>query len=202
MAVKLGDLLLKQKLITQDQLETALKSSGLNDNHDVDELAFAAFRTANGGDSTKIVGIAQGQFSLQDILAIAEPIVAARIAATEQRNDEALMRLREAVAAEDKLSYNEPADWFFPARHLLGAQLLIAGRAAEAERVYREDLQRNPGNGWALYGLAAALRGQGRNRDAARVTREFESAWRHDSRMPRLYRLLSMDRPMRNSMDT
>lgn len=51
------------------QLETALKSSGLNENHDVDELAFAAFRTANGGDSTKIVGIAQGQFSLPDILA-------------------------------------------------------------------------------------------------------------------------------------
>ncbi len=51
------------------QLETALKSSGLNDNHDVDELAFAAFRTPNTGDSTKIVGIAQGQFSLPDILA-------------------------------------------------------------------------------------------------------------------------------------
>lgn len=51
------------------QLETALKSSGLNDNHDVDDLAFAAFRTSNGGDSTKIVGIAQGQFSLPDILA-------------------------------------------------------------------------------------------------------------------------------------
>ncbi|HYK36474.1 hypothetical protein [Alloacidobacterium sp.] len=51
------------------QLETALKSSGLNDNHDVDDLAFAAFRTPNGGDSTKIVGIAQGQFSLPDILA-------------------------------------------------------------------------------------------------------------------------------------
>lgn len=51
------------------QLETALKSSGLNDNHDVDDLAFAAFRTSNAGDSTKIVGIAQGQFSLPDILA-------------------------------------------------------------------------------------------------------------------------------------
>ena len=123
--------------------------------------------------------------SLKDILAVAEPIVAARIAATEQRNDEALVRLHEAVAAEDRLSYNEPADWFFPARHLLGAQLLIAGRATEAERVYREDLQRNPGNGWALYGLAAAMREQGKSRDAARVTREFENAWRHaDLRLP------------------
>ena len=51
------------------QLETALKSSGLNDNHDIDMLAFAAFRTANSGESTKIVGLAEGQFSLPDILA-------------------------------------------------------------------------------------------------------------------------------------
>jgi tetratricopeptide (TPR) repeat protein len=123
---------------------------------------------------------AQAGFNtLHGILAVAEPIVAARIAATEQRNDEALGLLRQAVAAQDELAYNEPADWFFPARHLLGAQLLIAGRAADAERVYREDLERNPDNGWGLYGLAAALRAQGRTHDAAQVTRKFETAWRH-----------------------
>jgi hypothetical protein len=50
------------------QLEEALKASGFNENHDVDELAFAAFRTdAAGGVQT--VGIAQGQFSVPDILA-------------------------------------------------------------------------------------------------------------------------------------
>jgi tetratricopeptide (TPR) repeat protein len=124
-------------------------------------------------------GAQAGFNTLHAVLAVAEPIVAARIAATEQRNDEALRLLRQAVAAQDELAYNEPADWFFPARHLLGAQLLIAGRAAEAERVYREDLERNPANGWALYGLAAALRAQGRARDAAQVTRRFEAAWRH-----------------------
>lgn len=51
------------------ELEQALKTSGLNDNHDVDELAFAAFRTSSSTDVTKIVGLAQGQFSLPDILA-------------------------------------------------------------------------------------------------------------------------------------
>jgi tetratricopeptide (TPR) repeat protein len=123
---------------------------------------------------------AQAGFNtLHDVLAVAEPIVAARIAATERHNDEALALLRQAVAAQDKLAYNEPADWFFPARHLLGAQLLIAGRAAEAERVYREDLERNPGNGWSLYGLATALRDQGKAREAARATRELKSAWHH-----------------------
>jgi len=123
---------------------------------------------------------AQAGFNtLHDILEVAQPIVAARIAATEQRSDAALALLRQAVAAQDKLAYNEPADWFFPARHLLGAQLLIAGRPAEAEHVYRDDLQRNPANGWALYGLAAALRAQGRSGEAARVTREFAASWRY-----------------------
>ena len=61
----------------------------------------------------------------------------------------------------------------------LGAQLLIAGRAAEAERVYREDLIRNPANGWSLFGLAAALRAQGKGSAAARTLHEFERAWRH-----------------------
>ncbi|MBT9330180.1 hypothetical protein D0Y96_003930 [Acidipila sp. 4G-K13] len=50
------------------QLEDALKSSGFNENHDVEILAFAAYRAGNG-DSTKVVGIAQGQFSVADILA-------------------------------------------------------------------------------------------------------------------------------------
>jgi tetratricopeptide (TPR) repeat protein len=124
-------------------------------------------------------GAQAGLNALRGVLEVAKPIVAARIAATEQRNDEALRLLRQAVAAQDTLAYDEPADWFFPARHLLGAQLLIAGRAAEAERVYREDLERNPANGWALYGLAASLRAQGKTAEATRVTREFEAAWRH-----------------------
>jgi len=119
-----------------------------------------------------------GSNTLQAVLAVAEPIVAARIAATEQRSAEALTLLRQAVAAQDALAHSEPADWFFPARHLLGAQELIAGHAAQAERVYREDLRRNPANGWALYGLAAALRSQGRAQEAATVARTFEAAWR------------------------
>jgi hypothetical protein len=51
------------------QLETALKQSGLNDNHDVELLAFAAFRIDKSPDSNEMVGIAQGQFSMADILA-------------------------------------------------------------------------------------------------------------------------------------
>jgi tetratricopeptide (TPR) repeat protein len=122
---------------------------------------------------------------LRQMVRIAEPIVAARIAASEARNDEAVALLTQAVAAEDGTDYAEPADWFFPVRHLLGAQLLIEGHAEQAEAVYREDLKRNPANGWALYGLAAALRQQGRTREALGVMHQFEAAWQHaDVRLP------------------
>ena len=124
--------------------------------------------------------------TLRDVLGVAQPIVAARIAASERRGEEAIRRLEEAVAAEDRLAYNEPSDWFFPARQLLGAQLLESGQAARAEQVYREDLRRNPRNGWSLRGLATALRAQGGGSgEAARVERELEAAWQHaDVRLP------------------
>jgi tetratricopeptide (TPR) repeat protein len=119
---------------------------------------------------------ADGQL-LGQLLKVAEPVLAARIAASAGRNTEAVVRLRAAVAAEDALPYAEPALWFFPVRHLLGAQLLIAQRPREAERVYREDLKRTPANGWALYGLAEALRAEGHPAAAARTRQEFTVAW-------------------------
>ena len=123
--------------------------------------------------------------TLTDILAVAEPILAARIAATERRDAQAIAKLEEAVAAEDRLAYNEPADWFFPARHLLGAQLLLAGRASAAQKVYAEDLRRNPANGWALYGTALAAKAQGHGREAARWMKQYQRAWQHaDVRLP------------------
>ena len=115
--------------------------------------------------------------TVRDVLGVAVPTVQARIAVAEGRSDEAVAALRLAIAAEDRLAYNEPKDWFFPARHLLGAQLMQAGKAHEAERVYRDDLQRNPANGWALYGLSAALKAQGRTVEPAEAARQFEIAW-------------------------
>jgi len=51
------------------QFDDALTKSGLNENHDVDQLAFALFRPSATGDALVTVGIAQGQFPEQDILA-------------------------------------------------------------------------------------------------------------------------------------
>ncbi len=51
------------------QFEDALTKSGLNENHDVDELAFALYRTSATSDDLQTVGVAQGQFDTQGILA-------------------------------------------------------------------------------------------------------------------------------------
>jgi hypothetical protein len=53
-----------------------------------------------------------------------------------------------------------------------------AGRADEAEAVYWEDLKKNPGNGWTLFGLMQALRAQGKKEDAALVEARFKRAWK------------------------
>ena len=120
-----------------------------------------------------------GMNAVKDVLGVAVPIAQARIAAAEHHPDEALALLRQAVAAEDRLAYNEPQDWFFPARHLLGAALMEAGQLGEAEKLYREDLRRNPANGWALYGLSAALKAQGKTKEAQQYSRQFAIAWQH-----------------------
>ena len=84
---------------------------------------------------------------------------------------------REAAAIEDAGLYFEPPKWYYPIRHSLGAALLRAGRNAEAEAAYREDLRRFPENGWSLFGLAQALRAQGKNAEAAGVDARFRKAW-------------------------
>ena len=80
---------------------------------------------------------------------------------------------------EDRLRYNEPPDWFFPARHNLGAMLLESGQATMAEQVYRDDLKEFPKNGWALFGLHQSLIAQGRDAEAAKVKAGFNEAWKH-----------------------
>jgi tetratricopeptide (TPR) repeat protein len=120
-----------------------------------------------------------GMNTARDVLGLAALLVQARIAAAQRRGNDAIALLRDAVASEDGLAYNEPSDWFFPVRHILGAQLLEAGQPAAAEAVFREDLKRNPANGWALFSLAEALKRQHRTVEAQQAQRQFQQAWSH-----------------------
>jgi len=122
---------------------------------------------------------AAGFNTAKDVLAVGVLIAKARIASAESESEEAINMLRQAVAKEDQLAYSEPADWFFPVRHLLGAELLKAGHANEAEAVYRADLKRHPANGWALAGLSAALEAGKKSGEAAKAKEQMESAWKN-----------------------
>jgi hypothetical protein len=75
------------------------------------------------------------------------------------------------------LRYDEPPGWILPVRHALGANLMQAGRYAEAEQVYRDDLAQFPDNGWSLYGLARSLRLQRMDEEAAAVEARFRKSW-------------------------
>jgi len=113
----------------------------------------------------------------KDVLALASTVLKSQIAAAEHDTNACLTLLTQATQQEDRLAYDEPSAWFFPVRHLLGAQLIRLKKASEAEAVYREDLKKNPQNGWALYGLAQALRAQKKNAEAMKVDEEFKKAW-------------------------
>jgi len=103
------------------------------------------------------------------IMSIAPAVLAGEIAAARGDYARAVAHLEHGVRLEDALVYTEPAEWAFPVRHALGAVLLEAGRASEAETVYWEDLKRNRENGWALTGLVQALRAQKKEPQAAVV---------------------------------
>ena len=112
------------------------------------------------------------------VLAIASDVLAGHIAAARSNHDAAVEHLRAAAALEDALYYGEPPDWSVPVRQDLGAVLLAAGRPAEAQRAFEEDLKRFPDNGWSLHGLAEALRAQGRGAEADAMMQRFQQMWR------------------------
>ena len=119
------------------------------------------------------------RYSLIHGVRVAERTLAAERAHADGDLDTALTALESARDIEDALPYDEPPGWHAPVRHTLGAVLLEADRAEDAESAYRAELRRNPENGWSLYGLAMALRAQDRNSEAEEVEARFDAAWAH-----------------------
>ena len=113
------------------------------------------------------------------LLGLASHHLAGEIAAASGDATGAVDSIEAAVAAQDALPYTEPPPWYMPTRQALGAVLLQAGRASDAEAVYRKDLAQYPKNGWSLYGLAQALHAQGKAEQAAWAEQGFAQAWAH-----------------------
>jgi predicted Zn-dependent protease len=111
------------------------------------------------------------------MLLLAAETLAGEIAARGGDTATAATHFAQAVKIQDGHWFTEPPPWYYPVRQSLGAALLAGGRAAEAEAVYREDLARNPENGWSLFGLAQSLRAQGKTAEASQVDARFRRAW-------------------------
>lgn len=111
------------------------------------------------------------------VLSVADHMLEGEIAFREGKVEEAVSALREGIEIEDSLLYMEPPEWIQSVRHTLGAVLVHERRFAEAEAVYREDLDHWPENGWSLLGLARSLKGQGKTGEADQVQKRFEKAW-------------------------
>ena len=115
----------------------------------------------------------------ESVLAVAVAEASGELAAARGDYDAAIVHLTDAVERQDGLRYMEPPPWHHSVRIVLGSALLDAGRPEEAERVFREDLERLPENGWALFGLGESLVRQHRDAEAGIVRRRFAEAWRH-----------------------
>ena len=120
-----------------------------------------------------------GLNAASSVLKIAEQVLAAKIAWAKGDKKAAVEAWRKAVEAQDALNYDEPPGWYYPVRESLGGALLLSGQAAEAEKVFRADLELNPRNGRSLFGLMESLKVQRKYAAAQLVQREFEAAWKN-----------------------
>jgi tetratricopeptide (TPR) repeat protein len=137
----------------------------------------AALRVAHDDPSLAEIAYDPGGNTAGHRLRLALRHLEAEIALAEERVGDAIAALQKGVAVQDAMAYIEPPAWYLPTRQVLGAVLLDAGKDAEAERVFRKNLELYPRNGWALRGLQLALERQGREVDAEWVRRGFENAW-------------------------
>lgn len=113
------------------------------------------------------------------VMVVAENYFTGKLALAKKDHKSAVEFFNRGIAAEDALNYTEPADWYIPVRESLGAALLMNKEFAAAEKVFRDDLQKNPRSGRSLFGLLESLKGQNKTAAAQFVQREFETAWKN-----------------------
>lgn len=145
---------------------------------------YSEFKELKESDAVK--GMDNPYFPGSKILAVADRVLAGKIAGARGRSEESVAHLREAVSAEDQIPYMEPPYWYYSVRESLGSALLKTGKPAEAEKAFREDLKELPENGWGLFGLAESLRAQGKSDEAKETEKRFKKAWKHADVKPDL----------------
>jgi tetratricopeptide (TPR) repeat protein len=148
---------------------TALSAQGKDAEAARERQAFEACRGRFPADAVYATN------PVEKVLAVAAAALDARLAADPK---EAVAHWERAVRLQDALAYGEPEDWYYPVRESHGAALLRAGRPADAERVFRDDLKRHRRNGRSLFGLWESLKAQQKATDADFVRLEFERAWK------------------------
>jgi tetratricopeptide (TPR) repeat protein len=127
----------------------------------------------------KVTINSSGPHNSEVIPQIMAEIVEASLAQVQHQREAEIAHLQNAVSLGDTLDYGEPPDWLSPTRESLGAAFLADGDSSRAESVFREDLKRNPRNPRSMFGLAEALKSEGKTADSDAVLQEFREAWRH-----------------------
>jgi len=115
---------------------------------------------------------------------VAENILIATIFFNQKKYNEAITAIKKAILAEDSLIYSEPKIWMLPARQYLGAFLIQLNKPKEAEKVYREDLLWNPGNGWSLLGLYQSLEAQGKSQELKDIKTLYMQSFSKADQLP------------------
>jgi tetratricopeptide (TPR) repeat protein len=132
---------------------------------------------AFNAEAAKAKDLSMGNNTAGQVFGVADHLLSGKIFAARGDDASARRELELAVAAEDGLDYDEPPPFPWPVRETLGARLLQNGDAVGAERVFREDLMKNPNNPRSLFGLAETLKARARHYDAGEVMRQFETSW-------------------------
>jgi tetratricopeptide (TPR) repeat protein len=128
-------------------------------------------------EAAKAKDLSMGNNTAAKVFAIADHLLSGKVFAARGDAEGARRELELAVKSQDELEYDEPAAFPWPVREALGAQLLLAGDAAGAEKVFREDLVRTPNNPRSLFGLSESLKARGRHFDAGEIQKQFEARW-------------------------
>ena len=154
---------------------SALAARGRLNEAAVDEQKLSAIVKATPRDEIFMPPIENHSWQ---IYRIADALLSARIAEARGDKTAAISLLRQAVADQGALLYDEPPDWYFDTHQALGGILLRTGDAAGAESVFRDGLAKDPRDPRSLFGLTESLKQQHRSYEASWVQSQFEIAWK------------------------